>query len=119
MRPVVVDERVLIDGGATNPLPFDVLRGRADVVVAIDISGEPIDERRDIPNPWECLATTVLVMGNAITDREAQARRARPDRAAKGRLVPHARFSAGERDPAGVRTGQGGGEGAAGQLIGR
>ena len=67
MRPVVVDGRVLIDGGATNPLPFDQLRGRADVVVAVDISGEPTDERRDIPNPWECLLTTVLVMGSAIT----------------------------------------------------
>ena len=27
MRPVVRDGRVLIDGGATNPLPFDQLRG--------------------------------------------------------------------------------------------
>jgi NTE family protein len=34
--------------------------------VAVDISGEPA-KRRDIPNPWECLLTTVLVMGNAIT----------------------------------------------------
>ena len=67
MRPVIVDGRVLIDGGATNPLPFDALRGRADIVVAVDISGEPTDERRDIPNPWECLLTTVLVMGSAIT----------------------------------------------------
>jgi NTE family protein len=67
MRPVVIEDRVLIDGGATNPLPFDALRGRADVVVAVDISGEPTDARRDIPNPWECLLNTVLVMGNAIT----------------------------------------------------
>ncbi len=66
-RPVVIDDKVLIDGGATNPLPFDQLRGRADVIVAVDISGEPSEERRDIPNPWECLLTTVLVMGNAIT----------------------------------------------------
>jgi NTE family protein len=67
MRPVVVEDRVLIDGGATNPLPFDQLRGRADVLVAVDISGEPTEERRDIPNPWECLLNTVLVMGSAIT----------------------------------------------------
>jgi NTE family protein len=67
MRPVVIEDRVLVDGGATNPLPFDRLRGRADVVVAIDISGEPTEERRDIPSPWECTATTVLVMGSAIT----------------------------------------------------
>jgi NTE family protein len=70
VRPVLVDERVLIDGGATNPLPFDHLRGRADVVVAVDISGAPNDVRRDIPNPWECMLTTVLVMGNAITNEK-------------------------------------------------
>jgi len=66
LRPVVIGERVLIDGGATNPLPFDHLRGRADVVVAVDISGEPAEERRDLPNPWEALVITVLVMANAI-----------------------------------------------------
>ena len=67
MRPVVVDGRVLIDGGATNPLPFDQLFGRADVVVAVDISGAPREKRRDIPTPWECVFATVLVMGSAIT----------------------------------------------------
>jgi NTE family protein len=67
MRPVVLAERVLIDGGATNPLPFEELRGRADVVVAVDISGAPTDARRDIPSPWECMLATVLVMANAIT----------------------------------------------------
>ena len=66
MRPVVIDGRVLVDGGAVNPLPFDALRGRADVVVAVDSSGGPSEERRDIPGPWECLLTTVLVMGSAI-----------------------------------------------------
>src|SRR5260370_26804505 len=67
MRPVVIADRILIDGGATNPLPFEELRGCADTVVAVDISGAPADERRDIPNPWECLLATVLVMANPIT----------------------------------------------------
>jgi NTE family protein len=67
MRPVVLAERILIDGGATNPLPFEELRGRADAVVAVDISGAPTDARRDIPSPWECMLATVLVMANAIT----------------------------------------------------
>jgi NTE family protein len=77
MRPVVLADRILIDGGATNPLPFEELRGRADVVVAVDISGAPTDERRDIPNPWECLLATVLVMANAITSEKVK--RAAPD----------------------------------------
>jgi NTE family protein len=66
VRPVALDDRILIDGGATNPLPFDQLRGRADIIVAVDISGEPSETRRDVPNPWECLVSTVLVMGTAI-----------------------------------------------------
>jgi NTE family protein len=70
VRPVVIGERVFIDGGATNPLPFDHLRGRADVVIAVDISGAPDEVRHDIPNPWECMLTTVLVMGNAITNEK-------------------------------------------------
>ncbi len=67
IRPVVIGDQVLVDGGATNPLPFDQLRGKADIVAAVDVSGEPSEVRRDIPSPFECLVTTVLVMGNAIT----------------------------------------------------
>jgi NTE family protein len=66
MRPVVIGRRVLIDGAATNPLPFDQLQQRAEVIVAVDITGVPSEERHDIPNPWECLLGTILVMGNAI-----------------------------------------------------
>jgi NTE family protein len=74
MRPVVIEDRVLIDGGATNPLPFDALNGRADVIVAVDLAGELIPARRDIPNPWECLLMTVLVMGGAITAEKVKHR---------------------------------------------
>jgi NTE family protein len=66
MRPVVIERQVLIDGAATNPLPFDQLQQRADVIVAVDITGVPSEERHDIPNPWECLLGTILVMGSAI-----------------------------------------------------
>jgi len=67
VRPVEFGGHILVDGGATNPLPFDQLRDRADVVVAVDISGEPNDTRRDIPTPWEAILATILVMGQAIT----------------------------------------------------
>jgi NTE family protein len=70
VRPVVIDNRVLVDGGATNPLPFDTLRGRADVVVAVDVSGEPNATRHDIPSPWEAILATILVMGQAITSEK-------------------------------------------------
>jgi NTE family protein len=65
-RPVVIDGRILIDGGTTNPLPYDRLAGLADIVVAVDVFGVPTAERDDMPSIWECLYTTVLVMGSAI-----------------------------------------------------
>ena len=66
-RPLAIDGRILVDGGATNPLPFDHLRGKADIVVAVDVSGAPSDERNDMPSAIESLYATVLVMGAAIT----------------------------------------------------
>ncbi len=73
MRPVVVEDRILVDGGATNPLPFDLLRGRADVIVAVDISGPPVDGKREVPNALECLYATVLVMANSIIAEKLKA----------------------------------------------
>jgi NTE family protein len=40
-RPVVLGGRVLIDGGFVNPVPYDVLIGRADLTVAVDVTGAP------------------------------------------------------------------------------
>ena len=66
MRPVEVDGQVLVDGGATNPLPFEHLRGRADVVVAVDISGPVSVTGARCRMHSECLYATVLVMTNSI-----------------------------------------------------
>jgi len=66
LRPVAVEDRILVDGGATNPLPFDRLRGRADVVVAVDVLGAPAADRTDIPGTWESVYTTLSIMGGAI-----------------------------------------------------
>jgi len=38
--PVTIDGRELIDGGVANPLPYDLLGGDCDIVVAVDVSGD-------------------------------------------------------------------------------
>src|SRR5262249_11380436 len=48
-RPVNLGERILVDGGATNPLPFDQLAGRADNIVAVDGFGLPAAGRHRFP----------------------------------------------------------------------
>lgn len=65
LRPVELDGRVLIDGGAVNPLPFEHLRGKADVTIAVDNMVGP-SETRGVPQPLECLLATFQVMGNVI-----------------------------------------------------
>lgn len=70
MRPVEVDGQILVDGGATNPLPFEHLRGQADVIVAVEISGPVEDHRREVPNALECLYATVLVMTHSIVSEK-------------------------------------------------
>ncbi len=76
-RPVTIDGRVLIDGGATDPLPFDQLAGRADVTMAVDVSGAPATDRADVPNTWESMFTALLIMGGAIV--AAKLNHAKPD----------------------------------------
>ena len=41
-RPVTFDGTVYVDGGATNPVPFDILAGQADIVIAVDIIGDNV-----------------------------------------------------------------------------
>lgn len=76
-RPVVIDGRILVDGGATNPLPFDRLTGLADLIIAVDVIGTPAAERSDLPGVWEGVFTTLLIMGGAIV--AAKHKQAAPD----------------------------------------
>lgn len=40
-RPVVIEDRIMIDGGIFNPVPFDQLSGLADIVIGVDVVGLP------------------------------------------------------------------------------
>jgi len=65
VRPMELAGRVLVDGAAVNPIPFDRLRGTADVVVAVDCSGGPTAPH-GIPGPWETVFGTIQVVAQAI-----------------------------------------------------
>jgi NTE family protein len=67
IQPVVIDDRVLVDGGATNPLPFDLLQNDRCATIAVDVTGEPMAERRDVPSAWDCVYMTVIAMTHTIT----------------------------------------------------
>ncbi|MBK8007218.1 MAG: patatin-like phospholipase family protein [Rhizobiales bacterium] len=62
LRPVEFEGRVLIDGGALHPLPFDLLRKDADIVVAVDIT-----RLRDVPNRIPDPVPLLFLAGDIMT----------------------------------------------------
>jgi len=69
VQPFEVDGRVLIDGGVIDPLPFGCLRGKAEVIVAVDVSGGAT-ERAGVPDPWDSLFSAISVMGHTIVSHK-------------------------------------------------
>ena len=74
-EPVIADGRALIDGGLTNPLPFDLLFDEADIVVAIDVSGEakPSDSRPH-PSALEALFASSFIFERSIIREKLKVR---------------------------------------------
>jgi len=67
-RPVVLGGRTLIDGGFVNPLPYDVVLDRADVTVAVDVTGLP--RRRpgaQLPRTLEAVTGSTQILFHSIT----------------------------------------------------
>ncbi|MCS0502432.1 patatin-like phospholipase family protein [Ancylobacter mangrovi] len=73
MRPVVHAGHTLVDGGAVNPLPFDVLRTRAQVVVAVDITGGHGAETKGVPSPFDAMFATLQIMASSIVGEKLKA----------------------------------------------
>jgi NTE family protein len=66
--PVSIDGRLLMDGGLTNPLPFDILNGEADITVAIDVSGAPTPPpgKREHPTVFGALMSSTQILQRTI-----------------------------------------------------
>ncbi|MBB3996633.1 patatin-like phospholipase family protein [Aureimonas pseudogalii] len=65
-RPVRRDGVVLVDGGITNPLPFDVAARGCDLVVACDVTGGPVASGAPLPRPIETMFGASQLMMQAI-----------------------------------------------------
>ena len=69
-RPVMINGRVQIDGGAANPLPFDLVSD-ADLVVACDVAGGPSGaEPGHMPGLVECIVGAAQIsMQSVISEK--------------------------------------------------
>ncbi len=66
-QPVVEGERVYVDGGCVNPVPFDLLSGRCDISVAVSVTGRRDVEPGDLPGLVDSIFNTFEIMERAIT----------------------------------------------------
>lgn len=75
-EPVLIEGRSLVDGGLTNPLPFDLIADEADVLVAIDVSGSPVPSpSRARPTAIEALFASSFLFERSIVREKLQSHR--------------------------------------------
>jgi NTE family protein len=65
-RPVIVDGRVMVDGGITDPLPFGFVRDDSDVVVAVDVVTGPRARKRHVPTPYDAVFGSMQLLMQAV-----------------------------------------------------
>ncbi len=67
-RPLRFKGRLLVDGGVVNPLPLDIASAGADLVVGIDVNGEPLPHPpRHTPSPLDIAAGSGQIMAHQLT----------------------------------------------------
>ena len=62
----LIDDRILVDGGITNPVPFDHVRAGNDIVVAIDVTGRPRPPVRSHHSNKELAIGSLLIMFHQV-----------------------------------------------------
>ncbi|MBO6549967.1 MAG: patatin-like phospholipase family protein [Rhizobiales bacterium] len=68
LKPVELDERVLIDGGFVNPVPFNILNGKVDVTIAVDVTGEQARLAGKVPNSIDALIGCSQILLRSLTN---------------------------------------------------
>jgi len=72
-RPVIIDGDVYIDGGTTNPVPFDILAGKASIIIGIDVAGGPEGTKGVRPSKIDVLYASSQLMQQSIASAKAEA----------------------------------------------
>jgi NTE family protein len=75
VKPVAYRGHILIDGVAVNPLPFDLLVGKADYVIAIDVVGGVGPDHGRLPSGIEISIGTIQIMQEAIVNAKLEIER--------------------------------------------
>lgn len=70
-EPVIVENKVLTDGGAVNPVPYDVIADDCDYIIAIDVTGENSRENKEEkPGFIEVILNSFAIMETTIVNNK-------------------------------------------------
>lgn len=64
--PVEINQKLLIDGGMSNPLPYDIIKDKCDITVAIDVSAKKDRIYNSKPPSYEVLFSAFQIMQDSI-----------------------------------------------------
>jgi len=69
--PVKINKNLYVDGGLVNPLPYDILLGKCDIIVAIDVqSNTKIKTFAETPKAYEIFFTAFQIMQQSIVNEK-------------------------------------------------
>lgn len=70
--PVTHAGRTYIDGGMYNPVPFDLLQGKADIVIAVDVVGAPQETGGRKPTSIDLMFGATQLLMQSITSHKME-----------------------------------------------
>jgi NTE family protein len=74
--PVQFEDRILVDGGAVNPVPFDLLDSDCEITIAINVLGEKQPKEDELmPSLFEALFNTYQIMEESIVQEKLKQHR--------------------------------------------
>jgi NTE family protein len=69
-----IDGRVMVDGGITNPVPFDHVRAGTDITVAVDVIGGPVPRTSKGPSNFDLALGGSQILMRQIARLKCEAR---------------------------------------------
>lgn len=75
--PVCVEDRILVDGGVVNLVPYDLLTSRADFIIAVNVSRVRFPDGPEVPNALESVLGTFDIMQTTMLTEKLK--RLKPD----------------------------------------
>ncbi|MBN2029588.1 patatin-like phospholipase family protein [bacterium] len=70
-EPVQMNEIIMIDGGAVNPVPMSVIRDKCDLLIAIDVSGTNTPpKKKSMPSMFDTIINTFHISETVFVENQ-------------------------------------------------